>query len=87
MTITPSNLVKHEFTGLQVEIVKSSDPGKIGISGKITTETKNLIKIQTAQGEKTIPKIECVFRFTLGATKVDVDGEKLVGRPEDRIKK
>lgn len=87
MAITPQNLVKHELTGLQVEIVKSTDPGKVGITGKITTETKNLIKIQTAQGEKTLPKKECVFRFTLQSTKVDVNGEKLVGRPEDRIKK
>ncbi len=87
MAITPHNLMKHELTGLEAQVIKSSDPAKIGITGKITGETKNLIKIETARGEKTLPKKECVFRISLGNQKVDVQGEKLVGRPEDRIKK
>ncbi len=87
MIISPKNLVRHELTGLEVEVVSSTDPQKTGIKGKVTGETKNLIKIETASGEKNVPKAECVFRFSLATEKVDVTGKKLVGRPEDRIKK
>ncbi len=87
MTIAPQNLVRYELTGLEVEVVSSKDPNKIGIKGVIVEESKNLLTIKTPKSEKIVPKKECVFRFSLGKEKVDISGEKLVGRPEDRIKK
>lgn len=85
--ITPKNLVKHELTGLKVEIVKSSDPSKVGIKGTVAKETMGLIIIDTGKGKKSVPKKECAFRFFLDKAVVDVDGKALIGRPEDRIKK
>jgi len=85
--ITAKNLVKHELTGLQVEVVESTDPTKIGIKGIVVGESKGIITIETAHGEKRVPKNEGVFRFTLEKEKVEIKGEKLAGRPEDRIKK
>ncbi len=87
MIITPKNLVKHELTGLKVEVINSSDKNKIGIQGTVVNESKGIITIETSMGEKKVPKKECVFRFTLDETKVDVKGENLIGRPEERIKK
>ena len=87
MAITPKSLVKHELTGLKVEITGSSDPNKIGIKGTVVSESKRIITIDTGKEEKQIPKTECTFRFFLEKETVDVKGEALIGRPEDRIKK
>lgn len=88
MPITPQNLVRHEFCGLFVSIVKSTDPSQKGLKGKIIDETYKTLKIETKKGERIIPKENCVFVFTLpNKHKVEVDGKLLVSRPEDRIKK
>jgi len=89
MAITPKNVVRHELIGLQVKIEKSSDSTQKGLKGKVIDETYNILKIETKEGrEKTIPKKNCIFIFTLpNKTKVQVDGKLLVSRPEDRIKK
>jgi ribonuclease P protein subunit POP4 len=89
MAITPRNLVRHELIGLEVKIEKSTDPTQKGVKGKVIDETYNTIKIEVKNGkEKTIPKKNSVFIFTLpSGEKVEVEGRLLVGRPEDRIKK
>ncbi|MDI6806929.1 MAG: ribonuclease P protein component 1 [Candidatus Aenigmarchaeota archaeon] len=88
MPITPSNLVRHELCGLEIKIIKSTDPTQKGLKGRVIDETYHTLKIETKKGEKTIPKANCIFIFTLpDKTKVEVDGKLLVARPEDRIKK
>ena len=88
MPITPQNLVRHELIRLAVGIVKSTDPTQKGLKGKVIDETYKTLKIETKNGEKIIPKENCVFVFTLpNKQKVEVDGKLLVSRPEDRIKK
>ena len=52
-------------------------------------ETKNTITIEDGEGyEKIIPKGSATFEFTLpnGVT-IELKGEIIVSRPEDRIKK
>lgn len=89
MAITPRNLIRHELIGLDVRIVKSTDPTQKGLKGKIIDETYNTFKIETKEGkEKIIPKKNSTFVFTLSSgEKIEVEGRLLVGRPEDRIKK
>jgi ribonuclease P protein subunit POP4 len=86
--ITPSNLVRHELTGLAVKVADSKNPANKGLEGKVISETRNTIIIETRKGEKTLFKDQCTFVFELpGGEKVRVDGELLVARPEDRVKK
>jgi len=89
MPITPKNIVRHELISLPVTIAKSTDPTQRGLRGRVIDETYNTLKIETKDGkEKTIPKKNCIFIFTLpDKTKIQVDGLLLVGRPEDRVKK
>lgn len=88
MPITPQNLVRHEFCGLSIRIVKSTDPTQKGLTGKVIDETYKTLKIETKNGEKIVIKENCVFVFTLpDKQKVEVYGKLLVSRPEDRIKK
>lgn len=89
MPVTPHNLVRHELISLPIKILKSTDPTQKGISGKVIDESYNTLKIETKDGkEKTLIKKNCALIFTLpDKTKVLVNGELLVSRPEDRIKK
>ena len=88
MRISPENIVRHELTGLAAHIVESSDPTLVCRSGIILGETKEMIRLDTKEGDVSIPKGVCVFDITLpsGAV-VRVDGNVLQGRSEDRIKK
>ena len=87
--ITPQNIFRHEFIGLQVKVAESSHVGFKGIKGKIVDETKNTIKIEDDEGnEKTIPKNVVTLHFNLpDGSKIEIDGKIIVARPEDRIKK
>lgn len=82
-----AEIVMGELIGRNVEIVKSTRKELIGLKGKVIDETLNTFLIETRKKEKTIPKALCVFRFKVGRNTRDVDGRKLVFRPEDRIKK
>jgi len=87
MKVTPS-IVQQEFIGLNAEVVKSSNPHYIGISGKVVDETRNVLVLLHQNEKKSIIKNVTVFDFTMpDGTVVEIDGKVIVGRPEDRIKK
>jgi ribonuclease P protein subunit POP4 len=57
------------------------------LRGAIVDETKNTLKIRAARGTLMIPKDIATFRFKLpNGVQVDVDGKRLVARPEGRLK-
>jgi ribonuclease P protein subunit POP4 len=86
---SPINLPVHEFIDLTVAITDSSDPGLIGIGGKIVDETKNTLRIEIRGGKLiTVQKEWNVFEFILsGNERVLLDGGDIAYRPQDRIKK
>ena len=87
--ITPENIVRHELIGLHVKVVDSRDPSNVGVGGRVIDETRNTLIIEKEDGStKTLVKENCVFSFEYEPGKrVKVDGNLLVARPEDRIKK
>ncbi len=87
MKITRRNILKHELIGLHVKVVNSPDPSQTGIKGAVIDETKNLLVIRTEKGLKKIEKKYRTFEFKLpSGERVQVDGNKIVLRPEDRVK-
>jgi len=85
--ITP-DVIREEFIGLDVEVVKSSHAGYVGIKGRIIDETRNTFLVLSGGRRKRIPKANCTFHFHFpDGTVVEIEGQLLVGRPEDRIKK
>ena len=83
----PSNIVRHELIGLNIEIVKAENPSLVGIKGKIIDESKNTLTIETQNKIKKILKDQATFNIELKDHVVQVEGKLLLGRAEDRIKK
>lgn len=84
--INEKNLMAHEMNGLQVEVINSSDKNKIGIKGTVIKETKNTFIIESKAKEKIIPKKETEIMFFVGKKKIKIKGEKIMEKPENRIK-
>jgi len=86
LPITPRNLIKHELIGLNVEVSASTNRYLVGIKGRVVDETKNMLVIRTDSGVKRVPKKSTKFIFTLpDKRKVEVEGNLIIGRPENRI--
>lgn len=84
---TAENILKHEFIGLEATVSRSLNRAQEGISGRIIDETRNMLTIETPEGDKRLVKKDCFFVLLLEEGKVEVNGSLLEGRPEDRVKK
>lgn len=91
--ITKENLVNHEMIGLEVKVIKSTDSGRVGMSGIVLDETQNTFVIQVDQKkseksvEVVVPKKECEFEFDIGEKeKVIVKGNDILKRAENRVR-
>jgi len=86
-TPVPENILRHELIGLEVKIVRSASRSILGRSGLIVNESRNMITLARKGRKVLIPKNVATFRFKLADGRlVDVDGNRLVGRPENRLK-
>ena len=86
MVIKPENILQHELIGLKVEVIEDSNSCNTNIKGTIIDETMKTFLIKT-NGMKRVPKKNTVFKFKLNTEAVKVEGNALMSRPEDRIKK
>jgi ribonuclease P protein subunit POP4 len=85
--ITPQNILRHELIGLTVKVDEATNPSIKGVRGAVVDETRNTLKVLAAKGTLVIPKDGTTFRFKLpDGAQVDVDGGRLVARPESRLK-
>ncbi|NJF25313.1 ribonuclease P protein component 1 [Thermococcus sp. Bubb.Bath] len=85
--VTRKNIVWHELIGLKAKVIRASHPELVGIEGYVLDETRNTL---TILGDRvwTVPKDVAEFEFkTAAGERIVVDGTKLVGRPEMRLKK
>ncbi|MGD2200434.1 MAG: ribonuclease P protein subunit [Candidatus Bathyarchaeota archaeon] len=84
---TPRNILQHELIGLETGVIRSRNHSQIGISGKIVDESRKTLMIQQGNELKRVSKRGATFRLSLKCGDVEVEGEALYGRPEDRVKK
>ena len=80
-------IVKDEIIGRIATITKCTDPSWIGKSGIIIDETKNTFLIKINDKERRIAKKSATFEFEQNGKKTQIEGSRLIYRPEDRIKK
>jgi len=87
MPIKPENILKHELIGLNAMVASSTNRILVGTRGRIIDETRNTVKLDTRNGLRVIPKQIAVFRLDLpDGSVVEVEGSRLIGRPENRMK-
>lgn len=87
MSRNEKNILQHEFIGLTCEVVESRNSSSIGTKGKVVDETMKTFVIKNGGKTKSIFKKGAKFKLDLNSKNVIVDGDFLVARPEDRIKK
>jgi ribonuclease P protein subunit POP4 len=85
---TPENLARHELIGLYVRVETHSDPGLVGLSGRIVDETRNTFLLETGRRVLRLAKKNAGLIFTLPeGQRVRIDGRVLISQPENRINK
>jgi ribonuclease P protein subunit POP4 len=94
---TRANLGRHELIGLEVEVLDATDKARIGTKGTIVDETRNMLTIRmTLKGstkEVRIQKKGTKVRVKLEdgpdgrPGNADLECDKIMFRPEDRIKR
>jgi len=83
-----ATIVQSELIGLNAKVAKSTNRNSVGISGKVIDETRNTLVIRQNNDNKIVPKETTVIQFTLpNGTVIEVEGNAIIGRPEDRVKK
>ncbi len=88
MEIDKNNFMFHELIGLHAQVAESSNTDSVGISGRITDETRNTLIIDAKGREKKLVKHGNTFDLTLSDKgTVRIAGDLIVGRPEDRVAK
>ena len=83
--ITPENIKKHEFIGLETRISNSTNSNLIGLNGTIINETKSMFEIRTKTGKKYIPKLNNIWKFSLNNQQMIVKGVDIQKRSFDRL--
>ena len=80
------NIFRHELIGLRVEIRKAKNKSYNKIKGTIIDETKNNLILEKDGKRRNILKKGTIFLIHLNGKKIEMAGDMLLGRPEDRIK-
>ena len=81
------NTTRAELIGKEVEIVKAKNKSLNNMKGKIIDETRNMVMVQTDSGVKRVIKDQASFRIKSEKDLIEIEGIKLVNRPEDRLKR
>jgi len=85
--MTPQNLLRHEVIGLKVRIAKTANTQLVGLTGKVVDETRNTLTLFNGTKDTVVPKDVATFNFYLPTGEiVAVEGKRLLGRSEDRVK-
>ncbi len=85
--ISPRNILRHEFIGLEAGVVSSRNPSHRAVKGFIVDESMKTLVIEQDGEAKRIPKRDATFIIKLPSGLVEVEGAALYGRPQDRVKK
>ena len=78
-----TQMINLPWLSRNLEVIDSTDPTLVGISGVVMDETKRTIIIQTSNNEITMAKD--TIRFTI--EEAEINGSKGGQRPEERIGK
>ena len=81
------DFLRHELIGLKMEVIEAKNKNLVGIKGTIIDETKYTLVVKEEGNVKTLMKDQVTLKIYSDDHEIKVNGELLVGRPEDRLKK
>jgi RNase P/RNase MRP subunit p29 len=84
MMRTAKNLGRHELIGLNVTVLRGNKPEDEGV---VMDESMNTFEISDGTKNRIVPKAGRKFLFHLDGQNVELEGDKIRFRPEDRTKK
>ncbi|GAB3695651.1 ribonuclease P protein component 1 [Halorubrum pallidum] len=61
--ISPDQLVRHELVGLPVRVADADSDARVGIAGRVSSETFGTLVVRTESGDKRVPKAGATFEF------------------------
>ena len=76
-----------QFIGSKVTITKASNKTLVGIRGTIVDETQNTFIIHTTTNNKRVMKKGLVFECIIDNKTITINGDHIIGSPEERVKK
>jgi len=76
-----------EFIGLYVEVINSKNESMVGLKGKVIDETKDTLIINYEGKMKRLVKNQVTLKVYDDGKEFEIEGNLLIGRSEDRIKK
>jgi len=93
MKMNPKYLIYHDLIGIRALALRNDKlkSGNFMDIGTVVDETKNMLITKNNNKKKLYIKKNHIFRFILPKNDgkpiiLEVEGRKIVGRPEDRIK-
>ena len=86
--MNPRYVIYHDLIGLHARVRRKDREGKeFKDAGEVVDETRNMLLTNKRGKKKKYIKKDHVFRFKLDDDRLlEVDGTKIVGRPEDRLR-
>ncbi|MFX1587600.1 MAG: ribonuclease P protein subunit [Promethearchaeota archaeon] len=87
--INPKYLIYHDLIGFHIYAKLKSELGSRGFSyiGVVIDETYNLLITEKENKIKKYIKKDHVFRLKLNEDLLEVDGSKILGIPENRLRR
>lgn len=83
-----NKILNRSLVDLMTTIYQHSDPNLIGLSGRISEESKNMLILETTENKLlSVTKSLGVFKFNLEDMEIKIKGEQLVGNQKSRAKK
>ena len=87
-SIIKNKILNQSLIDFSVSIDQHSDSGLVGISGKICSESKNLLVLEiTADKLISVAKSTGIFLFNIDDLEISINGDLLVGNQKSRAKK
>lgn len=74
---------KGELIGKTILVAEAENETNKGIEGEVIDETRNMLVIQTKNKTKKLIKKQITIKFN----NITIEGEEIIGRIEERIKK
>ena len=86
--INPKYLIYHDLIGFEAYAKLKSKPNnqKFSYIGSIVDESQHLLITEKKKKIKKYIKKDYIFRFKLNEDLLEVDGTKIIGIPENRLR-